>query len=183
MSADTGTQLEVLNQTQRLAALSKDALSNLIEGKRTSEMTQQLLRALQLYKENQLGEVLSFSIPEERSAINQVQLIRRRAFAERIRRYGEREVTRQFAQSLSGRIRNVLDRAGLRDILHMTPEAVVRRAKGLGRISLPKLEQALYLEGLCLGMSYSEIEEVFGPPRKESVLAGSIESLDTGYRS
>ena len=116
-------------------------------------MIDNLIKALQLFKENRLGHVFSFA-PGDHSVFM-------KQFREKIDQFGEARVYRDFVGTLKGKGLIDFPVESFRELLGMTPIRL-QRIPGFGKGSLARLEFALDKEGLHLGMTPEKIEAIFG---------------------
>lgn len=178
-----------VNLLGRIALLMGSTLELIIRqdgALRDMEMVKRLARALQLFKNNQLGEVQMFvTEPEQKLLVSKHTQDLRTAFRAKIDRLGEYELEEVFAKGLPSRIRNRIlydpsrgsyssryprhHQQQLRKLVALTEEEVID-GTGIGKISLPDFVKALNKEGLSFGMSEGEIEECFGPEKVRVII-------------
>jgi len=164
MSANTG-KVDQLKLAGQMADLVVTAVEYVAAGKRDSAATERIMRALQLFKENRLGDVLSFCLTEEgKSPLARTFSSRREAFKAELRQLGEAKAEANFYDGLPTRARNWFQRIPLREIVSSTENYRIKR-NCRGSVALADLEKALAVKGLTLDMSDTEIENCFGPHR------------------
>ncbi len=150
------------------------------DGSRSEVMTDQLLEALKLFKNNRLARALPISttLPE---VFGEKLLQRQRdVFARQYRALGELAITAQFYAPLSTRTQNVCQNLHnfetasavrptgtfipLRDLVQMTHADIIKY-RNSGKMVAGEIELALNNLGLHLGMTAKEVEQCFGPKK------------------
>lgn len=176
MSADS-RQESFAEKLVRLAVLMADAVIVVNKGSRSEGMIGSLLKALQLFKENRLGEVLPEMLKSETKTPPSSRLARREEFKKRLENLGLAVITSEFYSKLPTVARNALcdhsraPRFSLAQIVLGEKHywgADLRR--GIGKISRAKIEGVLDEWGLYIGMSVDEVVECLGtipPPERD----------------
>lgn len=169
MSANTG-KVDQLKLVGQMADLAATAVEYVAAGKRNVAATERIMKALQLFKENRLGDVLSFCLAEEgKSPLGKTFRSRRESFKEELRALGEAKTERNFYDGLPTRARNWFQNTPLRDMVSSAENYRIKR-NCRGSVALADLEKALAVKGLTLDMSDAEIEDCFGPHRVRLVV-------------
>lgn len=138
-------------------------------------MVLNLIRTLELFKQERLGDVLSFSNEDE-------FLANQKKFKKLVGEKGEGYVRDEMIKRTSGRLRTLFHNRRLRDIV-MSPVRhygypTLIGCKGVGRDVLPVLERELYKMGLHLGMTEAEVRGIFPdePNKKDKSESVSMQS-------
>ncbi len=127
---------------------------------RSERSIHELVRALQLFKENRLEGV----VLHEATGEVPVPTERRKAFAERVRQEGEDVLFREFQERLTTYARNRIPHQGIRSFRYLLIERrqVLADVWGLGPKTMDQVESALSEYGLYFQMSPQEIDHIFG---------------------
>ena len=164
MSANTGYS-ESFGGASKIARLAAQAMEYIALGNRDTDQVERLEKALQLFKENSLGDVLGFRIAEAEGkgkSLGAQFAARRRAFKRDLELVGEWEVQQAFYDSFSGQAKGQLRNLDLllRDLVLWSERRLMER---MGKLSVAKVVETLAKRGLTLNMTPLEVEEIFGP--------------------
>lgn len=163
MAANTSKRRAKNEFVAILAGLNANAIDLVNKGKRTPEMIRALLRALQLFKENRLGQV-----SEALGAVDLVEQKRRRvAFHDRYHRSwadhpeGIPVACLKVSVGTSARMMQAGNKMpdSLRKIVGMAETEI---CAAIGKSSLNEIKQLLSRHGMYLGMPEEYIREAIG---------------------
>jgi hypothetical protein len=148
-------------QLGQLSDLYVNAYALIQKGVRSDRSIHELLKALQLFKEEKLeGVVLPLPSGDKPSPVE-----RRAEFVRRLADEGGDVLFREFTERLTGFARNRLAERDISSfrVLVSYGRRYFSRGRSVGEHTLEQLEKALAEYGLYLDMSEKEVENVFGP--------------------
>ena len=146
---------------KRLADLFVGAYELISKEKRSNRSIDEVLLALQLFKEGKLEGVVCLSGDDVQSPL----LKARAEFKRRLASQGEASIWREFLLLVSQRARTAFRYAQVRSFRELLEWGDLRNLRNVGAETYKEIEDILTrLYGLYSDMSKSEIEEVFGPP-------------------
>jgi hypothetical protein len=162
----------------RFSVIMADTIILLNKQARSTKMVDALKYALQLFKEDRLGDVLAKSEkPAKQSTQDTTMTERRERFKAKIKEYGIFAVMDEFYGSLPEKVKTHLlshdgtPRYSLQELVlgghHRSAEEFKRKYFGPKKLAM--LEGALQECGLYIGMSLDEVKDVFGevPPARD----------------